>query len=144
MDSEKYRRLMEVISAPDETEKAPAYSSKKNLCDFFWNRNYSIITKVEELNEMDFIESLYKCQWRYRHIGQLGGFLLISTLWNTVLRSARPVSKFLLGGLVVYYSGELMIYTTIDQFYEPLKQVFNEAYMPYILNIPKKKTVSAH
>lgn len=144
MDPDRYRHLLDVISSPDLTEGPPPYKVKKNLCEFFWNRNYSIITKVEELNEMDFVESLYKCQWRYKHIGQLGGFLIMSTLWNTILKNARPVSKFLLAGLVVYYSGELMVYQTIDYFYDPLKQLFDEVYSPYILNINKKSTPSAY
>ena len=79
MDPDRYRHLLDVISTPDVSETSPPYQIKKNLCEFFWNRNYSIITKVEELNEMDFVESLYKCQWRYKHIGQLGGFLVMST-----------------------------------------------------------------
>lgn len=109
-------------------EVSVPYYRKRELLNFFWNRDYKQINKIEELNELDLVENLFNCYLRHRRFGNYAGMLLMGVCWNTLFKNWRPISKILLGGLVVHYCGEFAVYRAVDQFYNPLTEVFNKRY----------------
>ncbi|CAG9319653.1 unnamed protein product [Blepharisma stoltei] len=115
------------------------YKSKKELLNFFWYKKYKDIKNLSEVNEFDFVETLYKNYQRSRRFGQVGGFAFSMMTWDTVFKRLSPLTKLMIGGIICYYGGELSLYYHIDYYYKPLSQIFNRKYRPQIEKYNQKK-----
>jgi hypothetical protein len=113
----------------DENEGHGAtYKKKKQTVKFFTNRKYGTLKSYHELNEMDFAESMKKIEGHYRKQGYLLGFIIMASVWDSVLYKFFPISKFFFGLIMIEGLGEYSVYRNIDNLYSPLNYILESRY----------------
>jgi hypothetical protein len=103
-----------------------SYSAKKALCEFFWNNSYPMVTNWHQINEMDLVETLNKHYTFYQRQGNVLGIALSGVFWPFIYKKTVP--KVCLIAIASYYGSEWMLKRHIDEFYEPLIDIFDKRY----------------
>ena len=104
-------------------EEGVTFSMKNDLLLHLFSRNYARLKSFHQLNELNYVETLFHGYSRYRRLGQLAGLGTTLIFCNTIARNWRGFSKILAGGLIIYYSGQLSLYYNIDHLYGPTKMM---------------------
>lgn len=123
MSSNRIKSLENAVKLIQEEAIENSFSYKREFVLAFLNQRNRNLNSVERLVELDLSESLWRYYKRIEALGQLCGLLTVVGSWHSILGRMYPLSKLLLGGIVVHLGGELSLYKHIDMFYRPIKQL---------------------